>query len=131
MSYPPRPHKVWLLGNTYAFHVTGKDTAEKYAAVELSTPSGGEAPLHRHTRESEGFYVIRGEFMVQYGDKKLKAEAGTFLHLEKHIPHSWKNVGSDTGSVLTTIVPAGLENFFIDGGISIPDEIEAGSFSPP
>jgi quercetin dioxygenase-like cupin family protein len=55
--------------------------------LEISSPSGSGAPLHRHAREVEGFYIISGEFVFQYRDKKLKAELGTFLHLEKHIPH--------------------------------------------
>src|SRR5215469_2788766 len=38
-----------------------------------------------------------------------------------------KSVGSDTGKMLTTIVPAGFENFFIDAGKPISDD----SFSPP
>jgi hypothetical protein len=84
-------------------------------------------PLHKHTREVEGFYIMNGEFTFQYGDTKLKAEPGTFVHLEKHIPHSFKSVGSDTGKMLTTIVPAGFENFFIDAGKPISDD----SFSPP
>ena len=33
-------------------------------------------------------------------------------------------------SVLSMIVPAGFENFFIDVGTSIPDDIEEESFSP-
>jgi quercetin dioxygenase-like cupin family protein len=121
------PHKVWLFGDTYTFRVTGKDTAGEYAVLEISSPSGGGAPLHRHAREVEGFYIISGEFVFQYGDKKLKAESGTFLHLEKHIPHSFRNVGNDIGKVLITIVPAGFENFFIDAGIPISDD----SFSRP
>jgi len=54
----------------------------------------------------EGIYVISAEFMFQYGDKKF---SGTFVHLEKYIPHLFRNVDNDTGKVLTTIVPAGFE----------------------
>ena len=120
-------HKVWLFGDTYTIHVTGKDTAGEYAVLEVSSPSGSGPPLHKHTREVEGFYIMNGEFTFQYGDTKLKAEPGTFVHLKKHIPHSFKSVGSDTGKMLTTIVPAGFENFFIDAGKPISDD----SFSPP
>ena len=120
-------HKVWLFGDIYTIHVTGKDTAGEYAVLEVSSPSGSGPPLHKHTREVEGFYIMNGEFTFQYGDTKLKAEPGTFVHLKKHIPHSFKSVGSDTGKMLTTIVPAGFENFFIDAGKPISDD----SFFPP
>jgi quercetin dioxygenase-like cupin family protein len=131
VSQYPKPHKVWLFGDTYTFLVTGRDTTGEYAVLEISSPSGSGAPLHKHAREVEGFYVVRGEFMFQYGDKKLKAEEGTFLHLEKGIPHTFKNVGNDTGKLLSTIVPAGFEKFFEDVGVLIPDGTDVDSFSPP
>jgi len=77
-------HKVWLFGDTYTIHVTGKDTAGEYAVLEVSSPSGSGPPLHKHTREVEGFYIMNGEFTFQYGDTKLKAERGTFVHPEKY-----------------------------------------------
>jgi hypothetical protein len=98
--------------------------------LEITSPSGSRPPLHSHSKETEGFYVIDGEFSFQYGDddNKIAAKPGTFLHLKKNIPHTYKNICNNTGRLLFTILPAGFENFFAEVGIPI-DNIE--DFSPP
>jgi hypothetical protein len=58
------PHNVWLFGDTYTIHVTGKDTAGEYAVLEVSSPSGSGPPLHRHTREVEGLYIMNGRILL-------------------------------------------------------------------
>jgi quercetin dioxygenase-like cupin family protein len=63
---------------------------------------------------SSGFYVIDGEFSFQYGDDKIGAGPGTFLHQRKGIPHTYKDLGNSTGRLLFTIIPAGFENFFAE-----------------
>jgi hypothetical protein len=97
--------------------------------LEITSPSGSRPPLHSHSKETEGFYVIDGEFSFQYGDddNKIAAKPGTSLHL-KNIPHTYKNICNNTGRLLFTILPAGFENFFAEVGIPI-DNIE--DFSPP
>jgi quercetin dioxygenase-like cupin family protein len=123
--------KFWLLGDVYTFHITGAETDGKYAVLEITSPSGSSPPLHSHSKETEGFYVIDGEFLFQYGDdnnNKIAAKTGTFLHLKKNIPHTYKNVGNSTGRLLFTILPSGLENFFAEVGIPIDNEED---FSPP
>ncbi len=124
--------KFWLLGDVYTFHITGAETDGKYAVLEITSPSGSSPPLHSHSKETEGFYVIDGEFLFQYGDdnnnNKITAKPGTFLHLKKNIPHTYKNVGNSTGRLLFTIVPAGFENFFAEVGVIMDNEE---TFSPP
>lgn len=53
---------------------------------------------------------------------------GAFLHLKKGIPHTYKNIGNNTGRLLFTIIPTGFENFFAEVGILIENE---DIFSPP
>jgi quercetin dioxygenase-like cupin family protein len=120
--------KFWLLGDTYTFHITGSETDGQYAVSELSSPPGGGPPLHSHTKETEGFYVIDGEFSFQYGDDNTVAKPGAFLHLKKEIPHTYKNIGNSTGRLLCTVIPAGFENFFAEAGVLIDNEE---TFSPP
>jgi quercetin dioxygenase-like cupin family protein len=120
--------KFWVLGDTYTFHIKGAETDGQYAVLEISSPPGSGPPLHSHARESEGFYVIDGEFSFQSGDQKMVEKQGAFLHQKKGIPHTYKNIGKNVGRLLFTIIPAGFENFFAEVGISIEDEE---TFSPP
>jgi hypothetical protein len=46
------------LGDTYTFRIEGAETDGKYAVLEISSPPGSGPPLHSHTKETEGFYVI-------------------------------------------------------------------------
>ena len=120
--------KFWVLGDTYTFIIKGAETDGQYAVLEISSPPGSGPPLHTHTKESEGFYVIDGEFSFQYGDDKTVTQPGAFLHQKKGIPHTFKNIGNSTGRLLFTIIPAGFENFFAEVGILVEDEA---TFSPP
>jgi hypothetical protein len=52
---------------------------------------------------------------------------GAFLHLKKGIPHTYNNIGNNTGRLLFTIIPTGFENFFAEVGILIENE---DTFSP-
>ncbi len=119
--------KFWLLGDTYTFLLTGQETEGRYTILEISSPPGGGTPLHKHSGETEGFYVVDGEFSFQYGDNNISAKPGTFLHLKKEISHRYTNIGSTTGRMLLTISPSGFENFFAETGIEITDE---GTSSP-
>ena len=119
--------KFWVLGDTYTFIIKGAETDGRYAVLEISSPPGSGPPLHTHTKESGGFYVIHGEFSFQYGDDKTVAKPGAFLHQKKGIPHTFKNIGNSTGHLLFTIIPAGFENFFAEVGILVEDEA---TFSP-
>jgi quercetin dioxygenase-like cupin family protein len=120
--------KFWLVGDTYTFRIEGAETDRKYAVLEISSPPGSGPPLHSHTKETEGFYVIDGEFLFQHGNDNTVAKPGAFLHLKIGIPHTYKNIGSSTGRLLFTMIPAGLENFFAEVGILIENEE---TFSPP
>jgi hypothetical protein len=44
------------------------------------------------------------------------------LHQRKGIPHTYKNIGNSIGRLLSTIIPAGYENFFAEVGILIDNE---------
>ena len=49
---------------------------------------------------------------VLVGEDTFRADAGSFVHLPKGIPHTYENVGIGPARFLTLMVPAGLEKFF-------------------
>ena len=104
--------RFWLLGDTYTFHIKGAETDGKYGVLEISSPPGSGPPLHSHTKETEGLYVIDGEFSFQYGDDNTVAKPRAFLHLKKEIPHTFKNIGNSTGRLLCTLIPAGCTSIY-------------------
>jgi len=81
-----------IVGDTYRFLVTGKESGGKYAQFEAVVPPGGGPPPHIHSREEEGFYILEGEITFQIGDEILKATAGMFANMpigQEHAFHGW------------------------------------------
>jgi hypothetical protein len=57
---PPGAGKALsVLGDVVTSLVAGADTGGAYAVQQQATPPGGGPPLHRHSREDEGFFVLR------------------------------------------------------------------------
>ena len=82
------------------------------AVIEEIVPPGVAAPLHRHGREDEISYVIEGTFRIWRGDEVLDVGPGGIALLPRHQVHTFKNIGTGPGRLLTVIVPAGFERFF-------------------
>jgi mannose-6-phosphate isomerase-like protein (cupin superfamily) len=82
------------------------------AVIEEIVPPGVGAPLHRHSREDEISYVIEGTFRIWRGDDVFDVGPGGIALLPRHQVHSFKNIGTAPGRLLTVILPAGFEHFF-------------------
>jgi len=92
--------------------LSGQETGGRYALLEDVTPAGCGTPLHVHHREDEGFYVLEGDYLFEADGKLVEAHTGDFVFVPRDIPHRFRNVGKTTGTLLLTLEPAGLENFF-------------------
>ncbi|WP_457090464.1 cupin domain-containing protein [Microvirga sp. P5_D2] len=82
------------------------------AVIEEIVPPNGAAPLHRHSREDEICYVIEGTFRIWRGDEVIDVSPGGVALLPRGQVHTFKNIGTGLGRLLTVILPAGFEQFF-------------------
>jgi mannose-6-phosphate isomerase-like protein (cupin superfamily) len=82
------------------------------AVIEEIVPPGVAGPWHRHSREDEVSYVIEGSFRIWRGEEVFDLGPGGVALLPRDQAHTFQNVGSGTGRLLTVITPAGLERFF-------------------
>src|SRR5436305_14131623 len=82
---------VAVVGDVYRFLATGEETAGKYTLWEALVSPGGGPPLHVHSREEEGFYVLEGEITLTVNGERMVVTAGTFANLPVGVPHSFKN----------------------------------------
>ncbi len=117
-----------MLGDIYTIKITGKETQGKYAVVEIEVAPQNGPPLHKHSLEDEGFYVLEGQFSFPYAQSETKASAGTYAYAPRGQFHTYRNAGSTKGRLLLVITPAGFENFFEEIGVEITDRE---SFKPP
>ncbi|MBW4461249.1 MAG: cupin domain-containing protein [Nodosilinea sp. WJT8-NPBG4] len=76
-------------------------------------PEGGP-PLHVHEHEDELFYILKGTYEFRFGDETVVASPGDFVHLPAHIPHTFRNIGSEPGMAMNTMTPGGFEQFFVE-----------------
>jgi len=103
----------------YRFFATGEDTNGKYAQCEAIVSPGGGPPLHVHSREEEGFFILEGEITFRIGDTRIVASTGMFANMPVGTPHSFKNESSVPARMLITVAPAGLELMFFEIGIPV------------
>jgi mannose-6-phosphate isomerase-like protein (cupin superfamily) len=118
---PAQGRTVAVVGDVYRFLATGEDTNGKYALWEALVPPGGGPPPHVHSREEEGFYVLKGEITFHVGDNRLVASAGMFVNMSVGTPYSFKNESSKPVKMLISVAPAGLEKMFFEFGVPLPE----------
>jgi quercetin dioxygenase-like cupin family protein len=112
---------VDLMGMTFTFRLTGKDTNGKFSITDqYALPGAGPTWLHAHPAE-ETFIVVNGEFEVYGRENGTKVARrlgpGGIHHVGANAPHAVKNVGPTLGRILLLFHPADLqEGLFKDVG---------------
>lgn len=106
--------------NTYTVLLSGRDTAGEHAIVDMLIPPGGGPPPHRHDFE-ETFYILDGEIAVMLrDDDPVTAHAGATVNVPANAPHWFANRSDRPARVLLIVAPAGLEEYFVAIGDSVP-----------
>lgn len=107
---------IWICSNKILFKVTGEDTQGTYSLIEMIVEPQSQVPMHMHTKEDEGLYVIDGELSVNHGQATETISSGFHIFLPKGIPHSYKNIGKKQCRILLFYTPAGFESFLKEIG---------------
>jgi quercetin dioxygenase-like cupin family protein len=118
---PQQGRTVSLVGDVYHILATGEDTNGKYALIESLVGPGGGPPLHVHSREEEGFYILEGEITFTVNGERVVATAGMFANMPVGTPHSFKNESNKPAKMLVSISPAGLEKMFLEIGVPLAE----------
>ena len=103
----------WWLGSLAEIKATAADTGGQMTIVEVTEPPGGEAPLHVHHREDEGFWILEGDVTLEVGDTTIEAHAGDYAFGPRDIPHRY-TVGDAGCRMLFICTPGGFENLVIE-----------------
>lgn len=119
---------VSVMGGNYRILVSGKETGGAFATIEMLVPPGGGPGPHAHPDFVETFYVVDGEVEVKSEAGTYIATKGAFINIPKGgIVHGFKNKSDKMAQLLCTVVPAGLEEMFLEIGQPVP----VGEFLPP
>ena len=94
-----------------------EETGGGFSLVEHPMPVGAlAAPLHKHSREDEYSYVLKGRMGAVLGDEVVYAEAGDFVFKPRDQWHTFWNAGDEEARILEIIAPGGFEHFFDELG---------------
>ena len=103
----------WLGGLGVTFKVPGADSNGGFALVEHPLkPRALAAPLHRHSREDEYSFVLRGRIGALLGGRVVYGQPGDLIYKPRSEWHTFWNAGDDDASLLEIISPAGFERYF-------------------
>lgn len=86
-------------------------TGGNASLLEVCNPGFGGPPLHVHRRHDEMFYVLEGEYLLQFGDEIKTATTGSFAFAGRGIPHTFASAGKTPGRLIIVSVPGGLEEY--------------------
>jgi quercetin dioxygenase-like cupin family protein len=101
----------------------GAEAGGRFSIVEHPmSPRSLAAPLHRHTREDEYTYVLRGRVGALLGEEVVFGNPGDLVFKPRNQWHTFWNASDEPASVVEIISPAGFEHFFHElsdlGGIA-------------
>jgi mannose-6-phosphate isomerase-like protein (cupin superfamily) len=105
--------ELLIMGGKFDLKVSTQDTSGDLLIYDTMRMQRGGPALHRHFRQDEWFYVVRGEFIVRVGGDTLRLGPGDSAFAPRMIPHVWAMVSEGPGQVLVLFQPAGsMEDFF-------------------
>jgi len=81
--------------------------------LEVALEPGEGPAAHVHGREHEVWYVLDGEFRFLLGDTLVDVPIGGLAFGPIGTPHTFQNIGTQTGRLLVVTAPSGLEDFFL------------------
>jgi|SRR5262245_24046531 len=106
--------------------IHGPQTGGRFSVVHHPLgPRTLAAPLHRHHREDEFSYVVKGSLGALLGDDVVTAEPGTWMFKPRGQWHTFWNAGDVPCEIIEVISPAGFENYFREWSKFWPDRSRA------
>ena len=125
---PNQRQSLSVVGDTYTILISGEETNNNYAVIDMLVPPGGGPGPHSHKDMQEMFYVVDGEVEFKMEGGNYTAKKGSFVNIPLGgAVHYFKNISDNTAHLLCTVVPAGLDRFFKEIG----KPVETGTFLPP
>lgn len=93
---------VWnILGQTYYL----KESCDTSFAFEVVGEPGTFVPIHVHPTQDEFIYVVNGQMELTLNGEVKQLGKGELARMPRGMPHSYKNVGTETVRALFWVSP--------------------------
>jgi quercetin dioxygenase-like cupin family protein len=112
---------TWAMGSLFERLVSGTETGGEIGMSLVTQPPGLATPLHSHSREAEGLYLLAGSMLYKAGEDMHRLTAGSFLFLPKGMPHAFRITGDTPARFLGFTVPGGLMDLYDEVGMPAPE----------
>src|SRR5581483_7117320 len=100
---------VHVIGSEVVIKISSRDTGGEFCVFEGNVRPLEGPPLHRHRDQDESWYIVAGEFLFEVDGQEIYASAGDTVFAPRGSQHTFQNVGSSVGRLVTTAVPGGLD----------------------
>ena len=110
----PNEGRSGLLGSMgVRFLLASDETGGGFSLVEHPIPPRAlAAPLHRHIRDDEYSFVLKGRLGALLGDEVVYGQHGDLIFKPRGQWHTFWNAGDEPALILEMISPAGFERYF-------------------
>lgn len=124
MFIPPgEGRKMFVIGHEITVKLATADTAGEAYVFEALTAPGVGVPPHLHEHEDELLRILRGEYEIFLAGRTFKVTEGAVINFPRLVPHGFRNISSESGRAIFTVVPgAKFEKFFDELGALPPAE---------
>jgi mannose-6-phosphate isomerase-like protein (cupin superfamily) len=93
--------------------VSTLDTDGSLSVLEITSFDKGGPARHSHHEQDEWFYVVEGEYVIEFGEERYELGPGDSVLAPRKVAHVWAHVGEGTGRLIAALQPAGeIEAFF-------------------
>lgn len=107
--------RLAIAGGSYRIVVSGAQTNGEFAVIEMTVPPTAGPVPHAHEHINESFYVLEGEVTFYSKNGAVLAPKGAFVNIPKGGEvHNFKNNSAAPAKLLCTVMPAGLDDCFVD-----------------
>jgi quercetin dioxygenase-like cupin family protein len=107
MAYAGQTIENPVSGERITFRKTATDTAGELLEFDIAlTPDGAVPGMHVHPTQEERFEITSGKVRFRKGLKKIVAEAGDVVVVERGKIHKFENVGDEGASMRVQVRPA-------------------------
>ena len=120
---------IGIVGDVYRMLATSEETNGRCSIWEATIFTGGGPPVHIHSNEDEGFFVLEGEVQFRAPSGTVMGGPGFFAYLPIGVPHSFRNVGEQPARMLIFTAPGGVEKMFERAG-QVLDKAPTEAYQP-
>ncbi|MGK7871420.1 cupin domain-containing protein [Falsiroseomonas sp. E2-1-a20] len=88
-----------LFGNVLTFRAKPSE-GSRFLLTEARSAPGAGAPPNRHPGDDEAFYILSGHYEFSVDGQVRNVGPGDYVPIPNGAPHHFRNVGTETASML-------------------------------